>query len=66
MLRRQRCSFCPPETKLTSCFPVFEDVTLIPKNLGVKAVDVESLNALLVGVRRVDRCLTEESHSSNI
>ena len=33
---------------------------LIPKIAGVKAMGVESLNALLVGVTKVDRCLTEE------
>ena len=33
---------------------------LTPNIAGVKAVGVESLNALLVGVTRVDRCLTEE------
>ena len=42
---------------------------LITDIAGVKAVGVERLNALLVGVTRVDHCLTEErslSHPSRI
>lgn len=39
---------------------------LTRKTAGVKAVDVERLNARLVGARRADRCLTEKSNSFNI
>ena len=45
---------------LTCGFLALKDVMLTPNIAGVKAVGVESLNALLVGVTKVDRCLTEE------
>lgn len=38
----------------------FKEVVLTRKYIGAEAVDVEILNALLVGVMRVDRCLTKE------
>lgn len=60
----------PPQIGLTCCCLGFEDVILTSKNAGVKAVDVERLRALLVGVTRADRCLTEREEtrvgSSNV
>ena len=43
----------------TRKFGLKEDM-LIPRNAGVAAVDAEILNALLVGVMGMDRCLTED------
>ena len=55
-----RRSFYCPRIQVTSCFLGLEVVILTPNNAGVMALDVERLNALLVGVMRADRCLTDE------
>lgn len=62
--------FAPSNWALMLLFWARRCQTDFKKNAGVKAVDVERLHALLVGVTKADRCLTEReetrSGSSNV